>query len=70
MSIALTLTSIVTFPSTVVECNTIQVSSGPLLLLFSGALVVLIFSALRKHDLVANLIGLLTSITVITRLII
>ena len=69
LSVALTVPSIVTFLSTVVAYNIIQVSPRSLLLLFSVALVIPIFPVLRKHELVSDLVALMISIRVISRLI-
>ena len=55
--------------STVVTSDVIQISPGSLLLLFSVAFVVPSFPALRKHELVTDLVGLGISIRVIIRLI-
>ena len=70
LSKSFTVTRIVAFLSTVVAINMIQVSPGYLLLLFYVAPIVPIFNALRRHELVADLFGLIISISVIIRLII
>ena len=61
---------IMTFFSTVVASDVVHISPGSLLLLFSVALVVPSFPALRKHELVADPVGLGISIRVISRLIV
>ena len=58
------------FLSTVVASDVIHISPGYLLLLFSVASVVPSYPALRKHELVADPVGLGISIRVIIRLIV
>ena len=55
---------------TVVASDVVQISPGYLLLLLSVAFVVPSFSALRKHELVADPVGLGMSMKVIIRLIV
>ena len=64
------VSSIVAFLSTVVSSNVIQISPRSLLLLFSVTFVVPSFPALRKHELVADPVGLGISIRVIIRFIV
>ena len=59
-----------TFFSAVVTSDVIHISPGSLILLFSVAFVVPVFTALRKHELVADPIGLVIFIRVIIRLIV
>ena len=70
LSWAVVVPSTMNFFSTVVAGDMVQISPGSLLLLFSVALVVLRFPALHKHDLVADPVGLVFSIRVITSLIV
>ena len=56
--------------STVSVSDVIQISPGSLLLLFSIAFVVPVSPALRKHDLVADPVGLGISIRVIIWLVV
>ena len=67
---AVTVPSIMTFFATVVASDVIQISPGSLLLIFSVAFVVPSFPMLRKNELVADSVGLVTSIIVISRLIV
>ena len=62
--------SIMTFFSTVVASDVVHISPGSLILLFSVAFVVPSFTALRKHELVADPVGLGISIRVIIRSIV
>ena len=64
-----TVPIIVTFLSTVVASDVIQISPGSLLLLFSVALVIPSFPVLRKHDLVNDPVGLRIYIIFIIRLV-
>ena len=59
-----------TFLSTVVASDVIQIFPGSLLLLFSVAFIVPSFTALRKHELVTDPVELGTSIRVIIMLIV
>ena len=61
--------SIITLLSTVVAGDVVQISPGSLLLIFSVTFIVPSFIALRKHELVADPVGLRISMRVITRLI-
>ena len=70
MSLSVIVPNTMTFFFTVVAGDAIHTSPGSLLLLFSVAFVVASFSALRKHDLVADPVGLGISIRVIIRLIV
>ena len=54
LSWAVIVPSIMNFFSTVVASDVIQISPGSLILLFSAAFVVPIFTVLRKHELVAD----------------
>ena len=60
----------VAFIYTFVASNVIHISPGSLLLLFSVAFIVPSFYALRKHDMVADPVGLIISIIIITRLMV
>ena len=62
--------SIMTFFSTIVVGDVVQISPGSLLLLFSIAFIVPSFPTLRKHELVSDPVGLRISIGVIIRLIV
>ena len=62
--------SIMTFFYTVVAGDTVKISPGYLLLLFFVAFIVPSFPTLRKHDLVAELVGLVIYMRVISRLIV
>ena len=70
MSWAVIVTRIMTFFSTVVASDVIHISPRYLILLFSVAFVVPSFPALRKHELVADPVGLVISIRVIIRLMV
>ena len=70
LSWAVIVPSIMIFFSTVVASDVVQISPGSLLLIFSVTFVVPIFPALRKHDLVADPVGLGIYIRVIIRLIV
>ena len=70
MSWAVIFSSIMTFFSTVVASDVVQISPGSLLLSFSVAFVVPSFPALSKHELVADSVVLIISIRVISRLIV
>ena len=67
LSWTVTVAIITAFLSTVVASNVIQISPGSLLLLFSTTFVVPSFPALRKHELVADPVGLRISIRFIIR---
>ena len=54
LSWVVTIPSIMTFLYTVAASDVIQIYPGPLLLLFSAALVVPSFTGLCKHELVAD----------------
>ena len=70
LSWAIVVTIIMTFFSTVVVGDVIQISPGSLLLIFSVALIVPSFPTFLKHELVADPVGLRISMRVIIRLII
>ena len=70
LSWSVTVARIMDFFSTVVASNVIHISPGSLLLLFSVAFVVPSFPTLRKHELVADTVGLIISIRVIIRLLV
>ena len=62
--------SIMTFFSTIVVGDVVQISPGSLLLLFSIAFIGPSFPTLRNHELVSDPVGLRISIGVIIRLIV
>ena len=64
------VTSIMTFFSTVLAGDVVQISPGSLLLLFYVAFIVSSFPTLRKHDLVSDPVWLRISMRVIIRLIV
>ena len=70
MSWAIVVPNIMTFLSTFVAGDVVQISPGSLLLLFSVAFIVPSFPMLRKHELVADPVGLVISMRVIIRLIV
>ena len=70
LSWAIIVPSIMTFFSTIVAGDVVQISLGSLLLLFSVAFIVPSFPTLRKHELVADPDGLRISMRVIIRLIV
>ena len=70
LSWSVIVTIIMTFFSTVIASDVIQISPGSLILLISAAFAVPSFPALRKHELVADYDGSGTSIRVIIRLIV
>ena len=70
LSWAVIVPSIMTFLSTAVASDVIQISSRSLLLLFSVAFDVPSFPALRKHELVDDPVLLIISIIIIIRLIV
>ena len=67
---AIVVPSIMPFFSTVVASDVVQISPGCLFLLFSAVFVLPIFPALRKHELVADPVGLGISMRAIVRLIV
>ena len=70
LSWAIFVPIIMTFFSTVVAGDVVQISPGSLLLLFSVAFIVSSFPTLRKHELVSDPVGLRISMIFIIRLII
>ena len=70
MSLEIVVPSIMTFFSTVVASDVVQISPGSLILLFSVTFVVPSFSVLRKHELVADPVGFSISIRFIIRFIV
>ena len=70
LSWAIVVPSIMTFLSTVVAGDVVQISPGSLLLLFSVAFIVPNFPTLRKHELDADPLGLRIPMRVIIMLIV
>ena len=70
LSGSLTVPIIVELISTLVACNTIQVSPGSLILLFYISVILPSFPALRKHELVDDPSVVIISIIIIIMLII
>ena len=70
LSWAIVVPIIMTFFSTVVAGDVVQICPGYLILLFSVAFIIPSFPALRKHELVADPVGLGMSMRVIVMLIV